>query len=136
MPIGGGDLTFRTYVEPLAVGGLPDPAEKIAELKALVESLGLPPRLAKRLQSRLARALVALASDNTARACRSLRGFLKHIAAQRGKKLTLAQAQQLSAVGGDPRANLGCDERGDDDDRSDDDDRGDAKRDDDERDDD
>jgi hypothetical protein len=142
LPIGG-DMAFRTYVEPPAVGGPPDPAQKIAELKALVESLGLPPRLTERLQRTLARALAALTSDNSARACRSLRGFRKHIAARQGRKLTVAQAQLLSASASDLRAGIGCDDRSDDDGRSDDgrggrggdddrDDRGDDDRGDDE----
>ena len=62
-----------------------------------------------------ARALAALAADNTARACGSLRGFLNHIAAQQGKKLTAAQAQQLSDSASDLRASLGCDDPGDND---------------------
>jgi hypothetical protein len=139
----GGDMAFRTYVQPPAVGAPPDPAQKIAELKALVESLGLHPRLTRTLQRKLARALAALASDNTARACRSLRAFLKHTAAQQGTKLTVTQAQLLSASASDLRAGLGCDDRSDDDGRSDDgrggrggdddrDDRGDDDRGDDE----
>jgi hypothetical protein len=119
LPIGG-DMAFRTYVEPPAVGAPPDPAQKIAELKVLVESLGLHPRLTRTLQRKLARALAALTSDNTARACRSLRGILKHIAARQGKKLTVAQAQLLSDSARDLRAGLGCDDRSDDDGRSDD----------------
>jgi hypothetical protein len=127
----GGDMTFRTYVEPSPVGAPPDPAQKIADLRALLESLGLPPGLAKRLQKKLARALAALTSDNTARACRSLRRFLKRIATQRGKKLTVAQAQQLSAAASDLRASLGCGDARGDDDRDDDElghDRDDDKR--------
>jgi hypothetical protein len=110
LPIGG-DMAFRTYVEPFAVGGPADPAQKIAELKSLVERLGLHPRLTRTLQRKLARALAALTSDNTARACRSLRGFVKHVAARQGKKLKVARAQLLSASASELRAGLGCDDR-------------------------
>jgi hypothetical protein len=106
LPFGGDDMTFRTYVEPVAVGGPPDPAQTIAELKALLDRLGLPPRLTERLQSMLDRVLAALPPGSSGRASRSLRAFVHRVAAQRGKRLTVAQARRLSAATRDLRASL------------------------------
>jgi len=41
-------------------------------------------------------------------ACGSLTAFLNEVRAQTGKKLTEAQAQQLSAAANDIRAQIGC----------------------------
>lgn len=106
----GGDLAFATYVE--SVGAPPDPTQEIPELRALVAGLGLHHGLTRSLHSKLAAALAALATKNTAGACGPLRAFLNHIAAQRGKKLTVAQAQQLSDSASDLSASLDCDDRG------------------------
>jgi hypothetical protein len=106
---GNGDFAFRTYVNQAGVGAPdapPDLAQRIAELKALLERLGLPPGLTERLQSLLDRVLAALPPGNTARANRSLRVFGNRVAAQRGKKLTLAQARRLSTATRGLRASL------------------------------
>jgi hypothetical protein len=105
----GGDFAFQTYVNQAGVGAPgppPDLAERIAELKALLDRLGLPPRLTDRLQRLLDRVLAALPPGNTARANRSLRAFGNRVAAQRGKKLTLAQARRLSTATRGLRASL------------------------------
>jgi len=106
---GTGDFAFRTYVNQGGVGAPgapPDLAQRIAELKALLERLGLPPGLTDRLQKMLDRVLAALPPGNTARARRSLRAFGIRVAAQRGKKLTVAQARRLSAATRALRASL------------------------------
>jgi hypothetical protein len=104
-----GDFTFKTYVMQGGVGAPADPAQKIAELRALLDSFGLHHGLTRSLHGKLARALAALAGEDTARACGPLRAFLNHIAAQRGKKLTVAQAQQLSDSASDLHTSLDCD---------------------------
>jgi hypothetical protein len=104
-----GDFAFKTYVNQAGVGApgaLPDLAQRIAELKALLERLGLPPGLTDRLQRLLDRVLAALPPGNTARASRSLRAFGNRVAAQRGKKLTVAQARRLSTAARALRASL------------------------------
>jgi hypothetical protein len=102
----GGGFTFKTYVTQGRVGAPPDPAQGIAELRALLGSLWLPPGLTERLQRTLDRVLAALPRGNTARASRSLRAFVNRVAARRGKKLTVAQARRLSAATSDLRASL------------------------------
>jgi hypothetical protein len=104
-----GDFAFQTYVNRAGVGAPgppPDLVQRIAELKALLDRLGLPPGLTDRLQRLLDRVLAALPPGNTARANRSLRAFGNRVAAQRGKKLTLAQARRLSMATRGLRASL------------------------------
>jgi hypothetical protein len=104
-----GDFAFRTYVNQGGVGAPGAPpglAQRIAELKALLERLGLPPGLTDRLQKMLDRVLAALPPGNTSRASRSLRAFGNRVAAQRGKKLTVAQARRLSTATRALRASL------------------------------
>jgi hypothetical protein len=105
----GGEFAFQTYVNQAGVGAPgapPDLAQRIAELKALLERLGLPPGLTERLQKMLDRVLAALPPGNTARANRSLRVFGNRVVAQRGKKLTVAQARRLSTATRALRASL------------------------------
>jgi hypothetical protein len=89
-----------------APGAPPGLAQSIAELKALLDRLGLPPGLTDRLQKMLDRVLAALPPGNTSRANRSLRAFGNRVAAQRGKRLTVAQARRLSAASRALRASL------------------------------
>jgi subtilisin-like proprotein convertase family protein len=86
----------------------PDAAEKIADLQELVAGLGLPKGLTTALNSALDEALAALDADDTAGACDSLQAFLNQVAARNGKKLTAAQAQQLSDAANEIRALLDC----------------------------
>lgn len=86
----------------------PDAAEKIADLQELVTGLGLPKGLTSALNSKLEAALAALDADDTAGACDSLQAFLNKVAAQDGKKLTAAQAEQLSDAANEIRALLDC----------------------------
>jgi hypothetical protein len=105
----GTDFAFQTYVNQAGVGApgpAPDLAQRIAELKALLARLGLPPGLTERLQKLLDRVLAALPPGNSARANRSLRAFGNRVAAQRGKKLTVAQARRLSTATRALRASL------------------------------
>jgi hypothetical protein len=57
-------------------------------------------------QRLLDRVLAALPPGNTSRASRSLRAFGNRVAAQRGKRLTVAQARRLSTATRALRASL------------------------------
>jgi subtilisin-like proprotein convertase family protein len=83
-------------------------AAEIAALQELVTGLELPKGLTTALNSKLDEALAALDADDTAAACDSLQAFLNQVAAQSGKKLTAAQAQQLSDAANEIRALLDC----------------------------
>jgi subtilisin-like proprotein convertase family protein len=86
----------------------PDVPQQIADLQAMVSGLGLPKGLTTALTSTLQDALDALAADDTAGACDSLQAFLNQVAAQKGKKLTTAQAEQLTEAANAIRSELGC----------------------------
>jgi len=60
------------------------------------------------LDAKLEAALAAWQAGDTAGACTALSDFLNEVRAQTGKKLTAAQAQQLSAAANDIRALIGC----------------------------
>ena len=84
------------------------PEQKIADLRDLVDGLGIQHGIAKALDSKLQDALDALAVDDTAGACDSLQSFLNLVNGQTGKKLTSAQAQQLTDAANDIRTQLDC----------------------------
>jgi subtilisin-like proprotein convertase family protein len=84
------------------------PAQKIGDLQATVSGLELPKGLTTALNSSLQEALDALAVNDTAGACDSLKAFLNQVAAQNGKKLTSDQAQQLTDAANDIRTQLDC----------------------------
>jgi hypothetical protein len=86
----------------------PDPVEEIAALQGQVTDLGLAKGLTTALNSKLNAALAALDAEDTAGACGSLQAFLNQVAAQRGKKLTEAQAEQLADAANEIRALLDC----------------------------
>jgi hypothetical protein len=96
-------IPVSVTLEPLTT-----PAQKISDLQATVSGLGLPKGLTTALNSTLQDALDALAVDDTAGACDALRAFLNQVKAQTGKKLTSAQAQQLTDAANDIRTQLGC----------------------------
>jgi hypothetical protein len=104
----GGDFAFRTYVNQAGVGAPGAPpglAQRIAELKALLERRACP--RPDRSPTEIARPLLAaLPAGNTSRASRSLRAFGNRVAAQRGKRLTVAQARRLSTATRALRASL------------------------------
>jgi hypothetical protein len=84
------------------------PAERIADLDALVRSFNLHHGTANSLTVKLRDALNALNAGNTAVACAKLADFANHTRAQSGKKLTAAQATQLIDETNSIRAALGC----------------------------
>jgi subtilisin-like proprotein convertase family protein len=84
------------------------PEQKIADLQATVAGLGLPHGLTTALNAKLQDALNDLNADDTAGACDSLQAFLNQVKAQTGKKLTTAQAQQLTDAANAIRTQLDC----------------------------
>jgi probable HAF family extracellular repeat protein len=81
-----------------------DAAEQIDDLIARVEGL----RRGTSLTDKLAAAKAALALGNRTTACEKLDGFANEAEAQSGKKLTAAQAAELTASANRIRAVLGC----------------------------
>jgi hypothetical protein len=105
--IDGGSLaaktgSFTTRPSP------PQVVQAIDELRERVASYGLPRGIARSLDAKLEAALNAWQAGDTAGACDSLAAFLNEVRAQAGKKLTEAQAQQLTAAANDIRAHIGC----------------------------
>jgi Tol biopolymer transport system component len=84
------------------------PAERIADLDALVRSYNLPFGKTNSLSVKLRDALNALNAGNTAEACAKLADFTNHARAQSSKKLTATQGKQLIDEANSIRAALGC----------------------------
>ncbi|MGH7823448.1 MAG: FIMAH domain-containing protein [Candidatus Binatia bacterium] len=78
-------------------------------MRAPLASYGLAAGIAKSLDVKLEDALGAVEAGDTGGACAALADFLNQVRAQAGKKkLTAAQAEQLSDAANDIRAQLGC----------------------------
>jgi hypothetical protein len=86
----------------------PQVVQAIDDLRERVASYGLPRGIARSLDAKLEAALNACQAGDSAEACNSLTAFLNEVQAQAGKKLTEAQAQQLTAAANDIRAQIGC----------------------------
>ena len=86
----------------------PPVVQAIDDLRERVASYGLPRGIARSLDAKLEAALNAWQAGDSAEACNSLSAFLNEVRAQTGKKLTEAQAQQLTAGANDIRAQIGC----------------------------
>jgi Tol biopolymer transport system component len=84
------------------------PAERIQDLIALVKSFNLHPGTANSLIAKLQNALKALNAGDTQTACAGLKAFTSEVRAQSGKKLTAAQATQLTDEANAIRTALGC----------------------------
>jgi subtilisin-like proprotein convertase family protein len=84
------------------------PEQAIADLRDVVAGLDIHHGIANALDSKLEEALDALEADDTAGACDSLQAFLNQVAAQDGKKLTEAQADELSEAATEIRTLLDC----------------------------
>jgi phosphohistidine swiveling domain-containing protein len=100
-------------------GGFENPILASAELYSLaqaqisalintVNSFQLPKGLQTSLDAKLKDALSAVNAGNTATACSDLTDFISEVHAQSGKKLTVAQANQLIAAATLIQAVLGC----------------------------
>ena len=96
-------VTFTVSCAPAA-----GPEQLIDQLESDIAALGLDHGIANALTSKLDEALSALAAGDTATACGALNAFLNQVAAQTGKKITGAQAADLTAAANAIRDALGC----------------------------
>jgi tripartite motif-containing protein 71 len=86
-----------------------DPAVLIGELIETVLGYGLSPKgVELSLVSTLEAALGAVLRGSIGAACGDLGAFQNHVSAQRGKKLSVAQADELSVAAAQVREALGC----------------------------
>ena len=82
-----------------------------AQISALINTINsfqLPKGLQTSLDAKLRDALSAVNAGNTATACSDLTDFISEAKAQSGKKLTVAQADQLIAAATQIQVVLGC----------------------------
>lgn len=86
----------------------PGAAERIQNLIKKVESFGLPFGTTNSLTVKLRHALEAYNAGDTATACSELAAFINHAGAQAGKKLTTAQATEITTEAVSIRTLLGC----------------------------
>jgi len=86
----------------------PDPKQMISDLRDLVAGLGIHHGTANALDAKLQAALAALGADDTASACVALQDFLNLVSAQTDKKLSDAQAAELTDAANAIRVELGC----------------------------
>ena len=98
---GTAEASFNVYVK--------DAGAQLGDLLAKLKGYGLTPKGAEQsLAVKLNAALAGLASSDNAAACSALQSFLAEVAAQRGKKLTVAQADSLTADARRICSVLGC----------------------------
>jgi hypothetical protein len=96
-------VTFAVSCAPA-----PTPEQLIDQVEADLAALALDHGIANALDSKLDDALTALAAGDTATACGSLNAFLNQVAAQRGKRLSEAEADDLTTAVNEVGAALGC----------------------------
>lgn len=104
----GANPVFYTVQQAPPPPPVKTPAERIADLDALVRSFNLHHGTTNSLTVKLRDALDAVSAGNTAIACAKLADFVNQTRAQSGKKLTTAQATQLINEANSIRAALGC----------------------------
>jgi hypothetical protein len=85
-----------------------NPEEAIGDLRTVIAGLGLAAGTATSLDVKLRAALSALDADNEAVACAALSDLIDFANAQRGKKISGAQADMIVSAAGDIRADIGC----------------------------
>lgn len=86
----------------------PPSVTQITNLDATIDSFGLPHGTSNALQAKLDAAQAALAASNVGAACNNLQALINQTNAQAGKKLTVAQANQIITAANAIRATLGC----------------------------
>jgi Tol biopolymer transport system component len=86
----------------------PTPAERVNSLISLVRGFNLPFGTTNSLIVKLRAALDAIEAGDNATACARLADFINHAEAQSGKKLSAAQAAQITTEAASIRAALGC----------------------------
>ena len=83
-------------------------AEQVGDLSALVQSMLIETGIQNALYVKLQNALTSNIAGKQSAACGALKAFLNEVNAQAGKKLTQAQASQLTGEGTRIKALLGC----------------------------
>jgi hypothetical protein len=89
----------------------PDPVSAVEALTAAVVGMNLQNSIANSLDTKLAAALELLSDvnvNNDAASCNSLQAFINSVEAQRAKKITTAQADQLIATAQEIKTLLNC----------------------------
>ncbi len=86
----------------------PTPAERINNLIGVVRGFNLPFGTTNSLTVKLRAALDAVNAGDNATGCARLADFINHANAQSGKKLSAAQAAQLTTEAASIRAAIGC----------------------------
>jgi hypothetical protein len=107
-PFFEGPGCYTIHISVSGTGTQSEGPSEIGKLREFVAGLQIHHGIANALDSKLRAALTALAVDDTADACHSLQAFLNQVNAQTGKKLTLAQAQQLTDQATEIRTLLDC----------------------------
>jgi hypothetical protein len=96
------DVFAFTFSLPSSAAG------QITDLRNLVISFNLPHGIEHSLLVKLDDALAAVNAGDTAGACESLNAFINQARAQRGKKISAAQAAQLINGANQIKQTLGC----------------------------
>lgn len=86
----------------------PPAATLLADLYELIESFALPKGIANSFLVKVKAASNAVAAGDIKAACGNLKALINHAEAQSGKKLTVAQANQIIAAAEAIRLSLGC----------------------------
>lgn len=84
------------------------PVEQLVSLTALVTSFSIHHGTEASLLAQLQAIRDALRQNKTTVACNSLNAFSNHVRAQSGKKITVAQANRMTAVANQIRGVIGC----------------------------
>jgi hypothetical protein len=84
------------------------PSAQTTNLISVIDNFNLPAGTSSSLTSKLQGAIDAFASGNTTSACNMLDSFIAQAQAQSGKKLTVAQADQLIAAANQIKTAQGC----------------------------
>ena len=84
------------------------PEQLIDQRESDIAALGLHEGTASDLTSKLEEALAAFAAGDTATACGALHAFLNLVEAQTRKKISEAQADELTGTANEIRDSLNC----------------------------
>ena len=102
---------FQVYNPAYAnapVAGGEDPEEMIEDLQSTIAAMNLSAGLATSIDAKLRAAAAALAVDDDTLACAALQDLINYVNAQRGKKLTIGDADTILAAGASIRDELDC----------------------------
>ena len=99
---------FQIYNPAFGAATAADPAEEMSDEIDLIESFGLARGTENGLVVKLNAAIVFLDQGNVAGACGKLNDLIVVVNSQKGKKLTVAQANQLLAETNAIKNLLGC----------------------------